>query len=154
MHAAKSTAGRNVTLINPAVLHNHTKSSQTSLRTIVCFLPGCAGSLPATPLRYAKSSNTVIFNLRSSRPPSSRLRKRLLCPHRIHTHPRTRYGGRSRYPTTSPRKPCPNPGTSRQPMANALAHQSNAHKAKAKRAAWSCQEASQTAQCIHPLSQR
>ena len=37
---------------------------------------------------------------------------------------------------------------------NPLTHQSNEHKAKAKRATRSCQEASETAQRIHPLSQR
>jgi hypothetical protein len=160
MHEARKAQQGNCHPYKPsAVLHNHTKIIATIFAHDCLFLP-VAQDLRLHPptlrptFSYAASSDTVVFNIRSPRPPSTRLRKRLFRPHRVHPYPRTRYGGRSRHPTTSPRKSCPNPGTGRQPMANSLTHQSNAHKAKAKRATRPCQKASETAQRIHPLSQR
>lgn len=158
MHAANHTSSM-LTLINPAVVHNRTKSYPPSPPQASCrdclFLPFCAGSSPApSPLRYAASADSVVLNLRSSRPSPSRLRKRLFRPNRVYPYPCTRYRRRPRPPKTASRKPCPNPGTGRQPVANAVTYQSNAHKAEAKRAARTCQEAAETAKCLHPLSQR
>jgi len=156
MHAAKHT-GSMLTLINPAVIHNRTKSTHLKHPVRDClFLPFLRRILacPTAPLRYAASTDSVVFNLRGSRPSTSRLRKRLLCANRIHPYPRTRYRRRSRHLKTSPRKPCPDPGAGRQSMADALTHKGNAHKAEAKRAARTCQEAAETAKCLHPLSQR